>query len=296
MTAIVDADAPLSCQGIRKRFGDQPVLDGVSLAIPRGGVLGLIGRNGAGKTTLLRILLGLLVPDSGAVSVLGDAPLDMSDAVKARLGYVPQNPDAFGWMRAHDMLDFIGACYPSWDDGYVADALLRWAIPTNRPLARLSPGERQRVTLIRALAPRPSLLVLDEPASALDPGARRDLLADLAVRAADSGTTVLFSTHIISDLERVASQVVFLHRGRVLLDAAMDDLKDTHARVLVPAAVAGRLTTSLAGELSRKVSPDGSMRIVIGRAVDAEWPVATEMPGVRLDPLSLEDLFVEVTA
>ena len=293
-TATVNS-SPLNCQGIYKGYDDINVLSGVALNIPQGAVLGLIGRNGAGKSTLIRILLGLLMPDRGESFVMGEPSLKMTDASKTRLGYVPQQPDALAWMRVKDMLEFIGSFYPKWDPLYASDALLRWGIPGEKTLAKLSPGERQRVALIRALASNPSLLVLDEPAAALDPVARRDLLREIAMRAGDSGTTVLFSTHIVSDLERVASHVAFLHKGRMLLNAAMDDLKETHGRVLLPSTSAQQLQGFLPGEVSRRRYHDGSVSIVLAREINTAWPEATQWQGARLDVLGLEDLFVEVT-
>ncbi|HEY1899676.1 MAG TPA: ABC transporter ATP-binding protein [Steroidobacteraceae bacterium] len=287
-------ESPLACQDIQKHFGSIQVLNGITLTLLPGTVLGLIGRNGAGKSTLIRILLGLQQPDSGQSFVLGDRSLAMGDAVKSRLGYVPQQPDALGWMRVGDMLDFVGCLYPRWDREFVQQSLLRWQLPPSSPLSKLSPGERQRVAIIRALAVRPDLLVLDEPAAALDPVSRRDLLREIAVRAAESGTSVLFSTHIVSDLERVASHVAFLHEGKLLLHAPLDELGDTHARLTVPAEAKGTLAARVAGELSRRRRPDGSVSLVIARQSDAPWPLLAADPRIRLDHLGLEDLFIEV--
>ena len=287
------------CRRLRKGFGDNvggtTVLNNVSFSIPRGAVLGLIGRNGAGKTTLIRILVGLLMPDAGEAIILGEPALRMTDASKARLGYVPQQPESLNWLSVGQMLDFIGGFYPQWDQEYVMNSLLRWGISPARPLATLSPGERQRVALIRAMALQPALLILDEPAAALDPVARRDLLREIALRAGEAGTTVLFSTHIVSDLERVASHVCFLHEGKLLLDASMDDLKETHARVILPRAAAAAMTARIPGELARRRRPDGSLSMVLTRAVDAPWPIEVTDRGGIPEALSLEDLFIEVT-
>jgi len=287
--------APLTCADVSKRFDGTTILNRVDLEIPAGAVLGLIGRNGAGKTTLIRILMGLLVPDAGGATVLNEPALKMSDAAKTCLGYVPQTPDALKWMRVGDMLNFIGRFYPQWDHNYVCDSLMRWNISPDRPLAKLSPGERQRVALIRALALRPRLLVLDEPAAALDPVARRDLLREIALRAGESGTTVLFSTHIVSDLERVASHVVFLHQGGLVLNAPMDDLKETHARLWLPPIAAAQIAGKLPGEMRRRSLPDGALSIVLSREAGAAWPSATALPGTSMEVLGLEDLFVEIT-
>lgn len=289
------AGQPALCEGINKRYDGKPVLENVDVRIPAGVVLGLIGRNGAGKTTLIRILLGLLPPDTGSAYVLGEPALRLSDGAKRRLGYVPQQPDALGWMRIGDMLEFVGAQYPKWDRAFVRRELGRWSLDPKRPLAKLSPGERQRVALIRALAITPDLLVLDEPAAALDPVARRELLREIALRAGESGTTVLFSTHIVTDLERLASHVVFLHRRAIVLSAATDELAEQHARLIVPSAGVPLAASPLPGELSRRERPDGSLAIVVRRTAGDAWPLVGRLPAVRVDALGLEDLFIEVT-
>ncbi len=293
--STTSAESPLSCRDLYKSYDGSTVLSGVSLTIPQGAVLGLIGRNGAGKSTLIRILMGLVMPSRGEAFVFNERALYMTDASKARLAYVPQQPDALGWMRIGDMLDFIGSFYPRWDDQYARNTLLRWGLPPDKQLAKLSPGERQRVALIRALAVNPQLLILDEPASALDPVARRELLREIALRAGESGTTILFSTHIVSDLERVASHVAFLHQGKLIFNAPMDDLKETHARLYLPTDALNKLHGKLPGELSRRNHGDGSASIVLERQPYEAWPTVTHQPGVRLDALGLEDLFVEIT-
>lgn len=292
---VVEHTTPLFCRDIYQSYDGVNVLNGVSLDIPQGAVMGLIGRNGAGKSTLIRILLGLMQPVRGSATVLGERALHMTDASKSRLGYVPQQPDALGWMRVGDMLDFIGSCYPKWDANYVDTSISRWLLPKDRRLSQLSPGERQRVALIRALASNPELLVLDEPASALDPVARRDLLREIALRAGESGTTVLFSTHIVSDLERVASHVAFLHQGKLLLNTTMDDLKETHARLTLTHEAINQAHGLLPGEIIRRTRSDGSATIVLSRDTGSDWPAVATHPGARLDVLGLEDLFVEIT-
>jgi ABC-2 type transport system ATP-binding protein len=295
MTADENRRAPLWCAGVSHQYEGRQVLRDVGLEIAAGSVLGLVGRNGAGKSTLIRILLGLQQPDAGESRVFGEPALELSDAAKTRLGYVPQQADALAWMRTGDMLEFIGAQYPRWDRAFVSRELERWSLDARRPLAKLSPGERQRVALIRALAVTPDLLVLDEPAAALDPVARRELLREIAMRAGESGTTVLFSTHIVSDLERVASHVAFLHGQRILLDSPMDELRERYARIVVPAAGAPLVPPAVAGELSRRRGSDGTLALVVTRTPPVPWPLLDRVPEARLDSLSLEDLFIEVT-
>ncbi len=287
-------ESPLRAIGLTKHYDRQPVLSGLSIAVPTGSVLGLIGRNGAGKSTLLRCLLGLTQATGGQAFVFGEPALAMSDATKARLAYVPQQPDAMGWLEVREMLAFVGRFYPNWDRAFVETMLDRWELPRKQQLAKLSPGERERVALIRALASRPDLLVLDEPVAALDPVARRELLREIVLRASEHGTTVVFSTHIVSDLERVASHVAFLHKGRMLVDAPLDDLKEGVLRVTVPPALAAALTGKFPGELARRPRSDGGLGLVLQRSPDEAGPDILRAPGVTSDALGLEDLFVEV--
>jgi ABC-2 type transport system ATP-binding protein len=291
--ASTTARLPLCATALEKRYDGRTVLAGVSLQVEPGSVLGLIGRNGAGKSTLIRALLGLIEVDGGHADVWGAPALRMHDAAKARIGYVPQQPEALAWLEVGQMLDLVGRFYPRWDAAYVRQTLDRWELQPNRLLGKLSPGERQRVALIRALASCPDLLVLDEPAAALDPVARRDLLREIALRAGESGTTVLFSTHIVSDLERVASHIAFLHQGRLLLDSELDALKERHVRLRVPAGVAPQLAGMVPGEVARRRLPDGSLSLLLVRAGGAAWPPIVHAPGVHADVLGLEDLFVE---
>jgi ABC-2 type transport system ATP-binding protein len=267
------------------------VLAGVDLALEPGSVLGLIGRNGAGKSTLIRAMLGLLVPLAGSTFVFGEPALKLSDATKTRIAYVPQQPEALAWLTAQQMLDYVGRFYPRWDAAFVKTTLARWHIPPNKLLAKLSPGERQRVDLIRALASQPELLVLDEPAAALDPVARRELLREVALRAGEAGTTVLFSTHIVSDLERVASDIAFLHQGKLLMLCSVDETKERYARLWLPAKMSIAAPTQ---SLSRRRHEDGSLSLVVERDANGDWPEAATLTGARIDALGLEDLFVEI--
>ena len=291
LTDYESADVPLSIRGLTHGYERSRVLDGLDLVLQRGTVMGLIGRNGAGKSTLIRAMLGLLEPASGTVRVYGEPALRLSDATKARIAYVPQQPEALAWLTAEQMLSYVGPFYPRWDKAFVQKMLRDWDIPTGRALGKFSPGERQRVDLIRALASQPELLVLDEPAAALDPVARRQLLREIALRAAEFETTVLLSTHIVSDLERVAYEVAFLHEGRLLLNCGVDETKEQYARVVLsqPALHIAPVTA-----LSRRELEDGSLSLVIERDASGRWPISADTAGARIEALALEDLFVEI--
>jgi len=287
-TAIIQSAA------ISKQFGSAPILNALDWQVMPGQVIGLLGRNGAGKSTLLECLLGLREVDAGTVRILGEDVAQLSDATRARIGYVPQKSDLFEWMTPRQMLGYFKALYPRWNDAKVEGLLGRWGfdkLMQNKPISKLSGGEQQRLSIIRALAHDPELLVLDEPVSALDPVGRRDFLRELIDGVIERGTTVVFSTHILSDLERVALDLAFLKDGKIALQGRLDELLESARRVVGPAALLDG--KPLAGELRRQRAPDGTVSVLTCGGVGLGLPAGAA--GVRVDALSLEDLFIEVT-
>ena len=232
-------DAVICMAGVAKRFGKNAVIDGLDWEIPAGQVVGLLGRNGEGKSTLLACMLGLVETDAGTVSIYGEDVGHLSNETRARIGYVPQQLDLFDWMTPAQMLRYVKALYPRWNEDKVNALLARWGFNSTllaTPIYRLSGGEKQRLAIVRAIGHEPDLLVLDEPVSALDPLGRRDFLRELIDRVVDRETTVVFSTHILSDLERVAVNVAFLKDGHIVrtgpLDELLEDARSTSGRQL----------------------------------------------------------------
>jgi len=291
------AAAPLQLDGLTKRFdaGGRLALDGVTLAVPTGSVTGLLGRNAAGKSTLIQCAVGLLKPTAGRATLFGQPAWSLDAVGKSRLGYVPQAIQLHTWMRVRQLLDYTAAFYPNWNSTLVRDLLRDWDIPGDQRIKTLSPGTLQKLSIILAMAHQPDLLVLDEPAAALDPAARRQFLAALLDVAADDGRTILFSTHITSDLERVADRVALLRDGRLSFDGGLDELKDSVKRLHVTAAsplapdfdVPGRLRRQIAGHEAlvsvRLPSPD--LLDTLQRDHAAR---------IRVEDLSLEDIFLEM--
>ena len=279
---------------VSKHFGSQRVLDSLDWQVAPGQVIGLLGRNGAGKSTLIECMLGLRETDGGSVTLFGERVAGLSESARARIGYVPQRTDLFEWLTPLQMFDYFRAMYPRWNTAKVEGLLSRWDFgPTlrNKPIRRLSGGEQQKLAIIRALAHEPDLLILDEPVAALDPVGRRAFLRELVDEVIERGTTVVFSTHILSDLERVAFDLAFLKEGRIALQGQTDALLEDARRVVVPADVLPG--APLAGEVRRR--RDGAVASVLVRAPGDDVARLAREPGVRVEPLSLEDLFIEVT-
>ncbi|QGZ38380.1 ABC-2 type transport system ATP-binding protein [Pseudoduganella flava] len=285
----------LTLRGVRKSFGNHAALTGVDWQIGQGKVIGLLGRNGAGKSTLMECMLGLREIDDGAIALFGEPVDALSEAARARIGYVPQKSDLFEWLTPDQLLAYFRTLYPHWNEAKVEHLLGRWGFDgaaRSRKIGNLSGGQQQRLSIIRALAHEPDLLVLDEPVAGLDPMGRRDFLRELVNDVVERGTTVVFSTHILSDLERVAMDVAFLREGRIAVEAPLDELLDGTRRVTGHPNVLS--TLRLEQELGR-VRHDGGAFSIVARVSEQEAERLDGTPGVRLDRVSLEDLFEEVT-
>ena len=223
----------IQVEALSRKFREKLALDGVSLDVPRGCVYGLVGENGAGKTTLIKHLLGLLRASSGTVSVFGLDPVEKPEEVLGRIGYLSEDRDLPGWMRVDELIRYTRAFYPQWDPKHAEELRQLFELDPRAKLRTLSRGQLAKAGLLAALAHRPELLLLDEPSSGLDPVVRRDILGAIIRTVADEGRTVLFSSHLLDEVERVADRVAMVHRGKVVLDAAMDDIKATHQQVVV---------------------------------------------------------------
>ena len=213
---------------VTRRFGAQTALDSVSLSLPRGAVYGLVGANGAGKTTLIRHVLGLLKAESGSVRVFGLDPVRDPVGVLSRIGYLSEENDLPGWMRVDELLRYTQAFYPRWDEGYAAELRQAFALDGAARIKTLSKGQKARAGLLIALAHRPELLVLDEPSSGLDPIVRRDILGAVIRTIAHEGRTVLFSSHLLDEVEEVADHVTMIDHGTIVLSAPLEEIKSSH--------------------------------------------------------------------
>lgn len=222
------SESVVNVSELTRHFGAKTALASVSLSMPPGAVYGLVGANGAGKTTLIKHVLGLLRAESGSVRVFGLDPVADPVAVLSRIGYLSEENDLPGWMRVDELIRYSRAFYPSWDDTYAEDLRRTFALDASPTVKTLSKGQKARLGLLVALAYRPELLVLDEPSSGLDPIVRRDIVGAVIRTIADEGRTVLFSSHLLDEVEEVADHVTLIDRGRILVSDALNAVKESH--------------------------------------------------------------------
>jgi len=289
------SSAVLECQNLTKSYGKKEVLRGVSLALEPGTVVGLLGKNGAGKTTLIKCVLGLIRPDAGTVTLLSEPAWTLSAEAKARLGYVPQTVVLYPWMKVRHMIDYTASFYPRWNHAFINDLLARWELPDDSRVGTLSPGQLQKLAILLALGHEPELLVLDEPAAALDPVARREFLGALLDIAADARRTILFSTHITADLERVAGHVAILKDGTVAYFGTLDDLKDQVKRLHITAARPFPAGFAFADALDQQISGNQARISLLHVTPDLVANLQRELSAtVEVENLNLDDIFLEL--
>lgn len=221
------------------------VLNGVTFTIRQGEVVGLLGKNGAGKTTLIRIAMGMLEAQRGSVRIFGMDPREKPLEVKRRVGYVSEDQILPSFLRVSEVVDLHRGLFPDWDDEMAIELSGRFNLPPRAKIGSLSKGQARQVALLCAVSHKPELLLLDEPAGGLDPAARREFLETSIQLLNEAGSTILFSSHHMTDVERMAGRVVMIHEGDILVDSDMDKLREDYSIALVP-YVNGNLTAKLA--------------------------------------------------
>jgi ABC-2 type transport system ATP-binding protein len=278
---------------LSRQFGEKIALNSVSLYVPRGGVFGLVGENGAGKTTLIKHILGLLRAETGSVRVFGLDPVSEPVLVLGDIGYLSEEPDLPGWMRVAEFLRYTKAFYPNWDTAYAQKMLVQFGLNPAQRISTLSKGQKAKAGLLAAQAHRPKLLLLDEPSSGLDPMVRRDILEAVIRTVADEGRSVLFSSHLLEEIERVSDQIAMLHQGKIAWCGSLDEIKAQHRRLTLRFESAQPKPPVIAGALN--VRGGGKEWTVIGHGARKELPEAAARLGARIveeQALSLNEIFV----
>ena len=286
----------IEARGLTKIFHDRTVaVKDLDLQVRRGEVYGLIGRNGSGKTTALRLLLGLLKADSGEARVLGWDFWEAPRTIRRQVGYVCQGQNLPERASLAELSSFLARYNERWESGYAREMAGRWGLPWRRPLGCLSSGLQRQAAILVALAGRPEVLILDEPAAGLDPAARRELLGQIIdVLGEGEGCTVLLSTHLVGDLERIASHIGILHGGRMALSLPLETLLQQFKRVQVvfstdeppeDFAIPGQLSQTRSGPVVKAVVrwPNGCELEALRAFVDAR---------IEVFPIGLEEIFI----
>ncbi len=233
MSADESRAAAIELRGVSKKYGKAIAVDDVTLSIPRGAVLGLIGPNGAGKSTIIRMIMGMLRPSAGRVRVLGRDVASHAPAIRRRVGYVPERHDIYPWMTVNEVICFARPFYEKWDNDYCDEMLDLFALSRLKKVKQLSKGMLVKLGLILAVAHRPELLVLDEPTTGLDPIVHEDFLNGVMRSICDERCTVLFSSHDLGDVRRLADSLCILRDGRILVQRQIDELLASAKRVRV---------------------------------------------------------------
>jgi len=293
MSGQFPAGSAIELVGLTKRYGTSVVVDRLSLSVPRGSTFGLIGPNGAGKSTTIKMLMGLLAPTSGSARVLGFDVATRSRDVRRQVGYVPETHQIYRWMRVGEVVGFVKLLYDSWDDRLCEDLLDRFALDRNKRVKHLSKGAIAKLGLLLAIAHKPEVLVLDEPVSGMDPIIREEFLEGVLQAVADGRRTILFSSHNLDDVRRLADSVAILCEGRLVVH------RDTDALL----ASTKRVTAVLKDGCLPRGAPEG---VIWQRVARREWSLTiTDFSGevlgrlkdenpietVTVEDLGLEDIF-----
>jgi ABC-2 type transport system ATP-binding protein len=266
-------DVELETDRLGKRYGKTWALRDCSLHLPTGRIAALVGPNGAGKSTLLHLAVGLLRPDAGAVRVFGRPPYN-DKAVQAEIGFVAQDTPLYRDFTAAELVITGGKLNRRWDAALARGRLAQLGIPPDKPVGKLSGGQRAQVALALALAKRPRLLLLDEPVASLDPLARREFLQSLMGSVAETGATVLLSSHLLADLERVCDYVIVLDSARVRLAGPADDMVAEHRQLMGPRHGGGPIRGVSAIVRASHTDRQSTLLVrVDGEVIDPVWTV-----------------------
>jgi ABC-2 type transport system ATP-binding protein len=271
----------LHAEGLGKRYRRHWALEDCTLAIPRGHVVGLVGPNGAGKSTLLNLAAGLLSPTRGSIEVLGERPAS-SEGQLGRVGFVSQDPSIYAWLTVEDHLRMGAHCNAAWDDAVARSRLTDVGIRLRQRAGKLSGGQRAQLALTIALAKRPDLLLLDEPVASLDPLARREFLGLLMATVAGSEVSIVLSSHLVSDIERVCDYLIVLVDSRVRVAGEIEELVQSHHRLV------GARTACDVDPASQSVIAASEMDRQRTLVVRSDGPIVE--PGWEIESVSLEDI------
>lgn len=293
-------DEPIRFAGVERTFGEKRVLRGLDLRVAKGEIYALLGRNGAGKTTALSILLGFVAPTGGEARLLGTRSNALTPDVRLKVGVVHEGAPMYAWMRVGDAVAFEAGTRPNFDVKYADATLARLGIARSARIARLSRGMRAQLALVFAMAGDPEVLVLDDPAMGLDPVMRREFLEAMIDLLGREGRAVLFSSHVLADVERIADRVGILHGGRLIVDAGVEELRRrVQKRFARGRFDQARARREVGGLIRARSARDGWELTLLDLDAGRERTLRAtcEAPDALGEPVvpTLENLFLDVT-
>ncbi|HAL44421.1 MAG: hypothetical protein A2Y12_08335 [Planctomycetes bacterium GWF2_42_9] len=289
----------LETSGLTKYFKDKCVVDHLDLKIPKGCVCGFLGRNGAGKTTTIRMLMGLLKPTTGNCSLLGCDCQDLTPAIRQRVGYVTEGHRLYKWMKIGELEKFQRAFFPNqWDEKLFNDMIEYFELSKTQKIKHLSNGQRAQVSLALTLAPNPELLIMDDPTLGLDVAIRREFLEGVIHLITRQGRTILFSSHILADVERVADRIVVIGKGILKADCTLEKFRSTIRKYIITFDT--NIPTEINIEGLLHCRSDGNLLevTVVNTSENAiqDWANAGGAKDCKKAALNLEDQFIEFTS
>ncbi len=289
----------IESRGLTKYYGTTLALDHLDCTIPSGCICAMVGRNGSGKTTAIKLFLGLLSPTSGSSSVLGCDSRKLTPKLRKRIGYAAEGHKLFRWMSIGALEKFQQPFFPgTWNGGAFDEMLDYFGLSKKQKIKQLSNGQRAQVSLALTLAPDPELLILDDPTLGLDAAIRRQFLEGMIKLIMRRGRTVLFSSHILSDVERVSDRILVLDRGVIRADCTLDTFRSAVKKVILPAGGPPPQEIDIPGLLHVKQTDSTVEVIVVTRDDEAipRWAESRNVDDYHIEHMNLEDQFIEYTA
>jgi len=284
----------ISTKDLYKSFKKKEILKGLNLNVNKGSIYGFLGKNGAGKTTTIKCLLGLFRQTDGNSNILGYGSGDLPEEAKARIGYIPQENDLVEWMKVSQLIRYTKIFYDRWDDAITEKLLKRFEISGKDIVGELSTGQAQRLAVVLTLSFDPDVLILDEPVASLDPEGRRNFLETILDVAKDGKRTILLSSHITSDVERIADTIGILKDGTIQVERPIEDLKDSVKRLrIMPRNGVIPEGINIPNLLDMKKEPNFIMATVHDYSEDVKHTLeANYKVNIDVFDLNLEDIFL----
>lgn len=285
----------ISLNGLQRKLGGVSILNGITAVVTPGQVIALLGKNGAGKTTLLETMLGFGFPSAGEAKLWNINATNIDSDIKQRLGFVPQQDELLAGLNGRDHLELFKSFRKNWNQALADRLIAEWLIPMDVSVGKMSIGQRQKLSILLAIAHEPALLILDEPVASLDPIARRQFLQQLIEIAADENRAVIFSTHIVSDVERVANQVWMLRDGSLAYQGGLDELKESFVRVTLSFSQPVSLKINWPNLIRQKNSGHQTQLTFDHWKEEMVQQLEQEFDAqVQVEYLGLEDIFLEL--